>query len=265
MKRILLTFVSACVISTSSFAFKIPGQKEPKPAVNYTEWLQDKEKPETSGTAKLFYPETLEDGKAVIKGSLKVNGLTRQQIFLASWLYFMENADSEKGEELLVADPDNYSISVITLNTVGSSSKEASFCQKIDVNATEDGIDFKAFDVKVKYKEKGLIPRTLDLEALHPESNSRHAELVMSLSETLSKYVDAMARFDATRPDIEVPKLQQVLLGKVLEGMNPDEVKLILGTPWETRKSGEKDRWIYAEEITVIFEEGKVIRVIGQR
>lgn len=266
MKKILLAAVLLLVLSTSAFAFKLPGQREPKPAVNYTEWVQGQELPETSGTVKLFYPQTLEeDGKAVVKGFLKVDGLTREQIFLASWLYFMENADSEAGETLLSADPDNFTISVLTLNTVGSSSKEASFLQTIEVKAAPDGFYFQAGDIKVKYKEKGLLPRTLELEAMHPESNSRHAELVMSLVESLSKYVDTMARYDATRPDIEAPKLQEVLLGRVLEGMNPDEVKLILGAPWETRRSGEKDRWIFPDETTVIFEAGKVVRVVGQR
>lgn len=252
-------------ITLSVSAFKLPGQKEAKAPVNYTEWVAGQDFPSVNDDdVKLFYPSTLEDGKAVIKGEEKVKGLSREKVFLASWLYFMENYDAEQGEMILKANPEKYSFSALMLRVSGTSTKEAMFAQQIDVKAIEGGFTFEVSDARIKYKEKGLIPRTLELEALHPESNSRHTELVVTMVEEIGKYFDDMARFDAMQTNISAPKMAEVLRGKVTEGMNQYEVKLVLGEPWETRKSGEKTRWIYPDEITVIFEDGKVTRVVGQ-
>lgn len=69
--------------------------------------------------------------------------------------------------------------------------------------------------------------------------------------------------FKAT--DISAPHLEDVKAGKVTEGMNPDEVRIVMGAPWEERKSGDKIRWIYGNEGVVIFVDGKVSRVVMSR
>ncbi len=159
-------------------------------------------------------------------------------------------------------DYDKNEFSALLKSTQGANNRETTYTRYLTVKAKDGGFDFTTSDVAVRYREKGLIPRTLSLAALHPESNTRHGELVMELTRVNAAYVGEMAKYAESRPDIAAPNLAAVRNGKVTTGMLPDEVNLLLGPPLEIRKSGEKRRWIYGNEIVVIFEDGKVSRII---
>lgn len=259
----MLTALVLSLASNDAWGFKIPGKKDPKPPVDYTEWISIQELPAQEEGVALFYPSTeAADGAAVIKGSLPVKGLDARQVLLATLLYAVNNFDTEAEECLLSVDYDKNEFSAMLKSTQGANNRETTYTRYLTVKAKDGGFDFTTSDVAVRYREKGLIPRTLSLAALHPESNTRHGELVMELTRVNAAYVGEMARYAASRPDIAAPNLAAVRNGKVTTGMLPDEVNLLLGPPLEIRKSGEKRRWIYGNETVVIFEDGKVSRII---
>lgn len=260
-----LTLTLILIGSTKAMAFKIPGKKDSKPPVNYTEWISIQELQAEDNGVALFYPETeaTDEAKAVIKGTVKVNGLTARQIFLATMVYATENFDTDNSEGFLSVDFDKYEFSALYKTTTGSNNREATFTRYIKVKAHDGSFDFETYDIAIRYREKGLIPRTLSMEALHPESNTRHGELVMELVRLNAAYIDAMARYAESRSDIKSPNYDKLINGKVAVGMVPDEVIILLGSPLEKRRSGEKYRWIYGNETVIIFEDSTVSRIIG--
>ena len=260
---VILAASALMFVTNDAWGFKIPGKKDPKPPVDYTEWISIQELPAQEDGVALFYPSTEPaDGSAVIKGSLPVKGLDARQVLLATMLYAINNFDTEAEECLLSVDYDKNEFSAMLKTTQGTSNRETTYTRYITVKAHDGGFDFATTDVAVRYREKGLIPRTLPLASLHPESNTRHGELVMELTRVNAAYVGEMAKYAETRQDIAAPNLAAVMNGKVTVGMIPDEVNLLLGPPLEIRKSGEKRRWIYGNETVVIFEDGVVSRVI---
>lgn len=259
----IVTVVASLIVPETALGFKLPGKKDPKPPVDYTEWISIQELPAQEDGVTLFYPSTEPtDGAAVIKGTIPVKGLDARKVMLATLLYAVNNFDTEADEGLLSVDYDKNEFSAMLKSTQGTNNKEATYTRYLTVKAKEGGFDFATTDVAVRYREKGLIPRTLPLASLHPESNTRHGELVMELTWVNSKYLNDMGAYAVSRPDIVAPNLAAVKNGKVTIGMLPDEVNILLGPPLEIRKSGEKRRWIYGNETTVIFENGKVSRVI---
>ncbi|MDE6282695.1 MAG: hypothetical protein K2L97_01750 [Muribaculaceae bacterium] len=267
MKRVsivaVLTALGLLLCASNASAFKIPGKKDPKPKVNYTEWISIQDLPSEEDGIAQYYPETeTTEGKAVIKGNVKINGLSARQIFLATMIYATENFDIDNNEGILAVDYDKYEFSALYKTTVGANNREATYTRFIKVKALDGGFDFETGDIAVRYREKGLIPRTLEMENLHPESNTRHGELVMELVHLNAAYIDAMAKYAASRHDISSPNYATLINGKVTIGMLPDEVTILLGAPIEKRRSGEKHRWIYGNETVIIFENGKVSRII---
>lgn len=258
-----LTVLVLSLVSHNASAFKLPGKKDPKPPVDYTEWISIQELPSQENGVVLFYPSTEPaDGSAVIKGNMAVDGLDSRKVFLATLLYAVDNLDTDNGECLLSVDYDRQEFSVMLKTTQGSNNKETTYTRYLNVKSNDGNFDFVTTDIAVRYREKGIIPRTLPLAELHPESNTRHGELVMELTRVNSSYINEMARYAVGRPDIDAPNLTSGSNGKVSVGMNPDEVTILLGPPLERRKSGEKLRWIYGNETVVIFIDGKVSRVI---
>lgn len=103
----MLTALVLSLASNDAWGFKIPGKKDPKPPVDYTEWISIQELPAQEEGVTLFYPSTeATDGAAVIKGSLPVNGLDARQVLLATLLYAVNNFDAEAEECLLSVDYD---------------------------------------------------------------------------------------------------------------------------------------------------------------
>ena len=73
-----------------------------------------------------------------------------------------------------------------------------------------------------------------------------------------------MEEYIVTRNDLRVTHYNEIKQGMVVNGMNPDEVILSKGAPRDTRRSGERLRWIYDNETVIVFTDGKVTKVIGQ-
>lgn len=259
-----LSLAVGLAAAPSGHAFKIKLKKDDKPPVDYTVWVASQDLPAKENGKRLFYPATdNEDGLAFVKADLPVAGIDATALFLASLLHTVDNLDADSGESLVDVDYDGLRFTVLKKTTRGKNNREVTFTRKVDVAARQGELVSRIYDIAVRYREKGLIPRTLPFEALHPESNERHAELVLEFASLNGDDLDAMARYASTRGDITAPHIDDVKGGKVTEGMNPDEVRLVLGPPLEERKSGEKTRWIYGNECVVIFTDGLVSRIVG--
>lgn len=258
-----LTALALSFLCQNASAFKLPGKKDQKPQINYTEWISAQALPAQENGVMLFYPSTEPaDSSAVIKGRITVKGLNSRKIFLSTLLYAVNNINNDNGECILSADYEKNEFSVMLKSTQGSNNRETTYTRYLNVMSDDDGFNFVTTDIAVRYREKGIIPRTLPLTSLHPESNTRHKELVIELVSVNSTYLNEMALYAESRQDIEAPNLTSANNRRVTIGMNTDEVTLLLGPPLERRKSGEKLRWIYGNETVVIFIDGKVSRVI---
>lgn len=261
--RIFIAALLTAVVCFQASALKLKIKKDTKPRLDYTEWIALSDVPAQEDGVKIFYPLTEPvDSMTVYTGELVAEGLTGRQVLLAAMVYAVDNFDTDNGEGFSAIDYDGNKASMSLKTTCGTNSREATYMRDISLEASDGLLRFRISGINIRYREKGLIPRTLPMEELHPESNSRHNELVMELTRLTSVYLDAMSKYISTRGDISAPHLSKLKDGKVLVGMNPDEVKLILGAPWEVRKSGEKLRWIYGNETVVIFVDGVVSRVV---
>lgn len=61
---------------------------------------------------------------------------------------------------------------------------------------------------------------------------------------------------------LEISHWKEIQAGQVVPGMNKLEVKLVLGLPVAHRENDAVTRWIYPRNLIVLFENGKVQKVI---
>ncbi len=265
MTIIPILLLCAMLAAPSAMAFKLKLKKEDKPTVDFAAWVKSMELPSTDETGnRLFYPtNNTDDSVAVVVASLPVEKLSAEQAFYAAMLYAVSNLDEESGDCVLAVDYDKRSFVILLRSTQGASTRETTYARNLRVEARDGGLDCRVTGISAKYRDKGIIPRTVALEKLHPESNDRHAELVTEFTRVNSDYLNAMASYAASRGDVSITHLRDIRESKVVTGMNPDEVTLVKGAPFEVRKSGERLRWIYGDGSVVIFTDGKVTRVTG--
>lgn len=241
--------------------------------IDYTQWIASQEWPATEGEIPQFYPITIEvpseedpeavDSVAVVRGHIAVPGLTAQQCFLAAMVYASENFNTEAEEGFEKIDFKKHTFTLLLKTTQGDKNTETTYTRSITFKATDGGLDFEAAQIDCRYREKGLIPRTLRMEKLHPDTNRRHAELVKEFSEVNSAYLDGMKQYTSTRKDIQSPNYAKLAKGaKVEVGMNMDEVTILAGAPVNKRKSGERYRWIYSNDYVIIFTDGVVSKIV---
>lgn len=246
-------------------------KKSPEPVIDYKPWISAQNWEAEIDGIQQFYPETVtvanDDGSidsvAVVTGILPVTGLNDRQAFLAAMVYSADNFDHDAEEGFEDIDYRKQEFTVLVRTTVGTNNNEATYTRSIKFSPADGGLRFEVGNIDCRYRDKGIIPRTQRLEKLHPEKNKRHAELVKEFVEVNSQYLAQLAGYVATRPDIDSPNYARLGKGNtVTEGMNMDEVTILLGAPMNKRKSGDKYRWIYANDFVVIFTDGLVSKIV---
>jgi len=228
--------------------------------------------PGTINGVKQYYPisegvrneeSDKNDTIAVIRGFVPVRGVNALKTFLAGLVYASSNFDRDEGDGIEDIDPDKNEFTLLLKSTQGTTSKETTYTYSLTLKAREDGFDFEVVNIDCRYREKGIIPRTLRMEKLRPDKNERHAELISEFTAINSGYVNDMSAYIATRSDIEVESISKLIKGTTVEvGMNMDEVIILLGEPLNKRNSGSRVRWIYPRNMVIIFSDGLVSKIV---
>lgn len=270
----ILLVVVVMSLPIEAGAIKLRLKKDPSPMIDYGVWVSSSELPEKKDGVQQFYPSTetvvtpdnpeFADTVAVIRGYIEIEGLTPRQVMLAAMVYASDNFDREEGKEGFEAiDYDGNRFRMLLKTTCGTNANETTYTRSLTITARDGGLDFVATEIDCRYRENGLIPRTLRLEKLHPDKNKRHDELVRELVEVNSAYLARMGEYVASRSDISAPHLAKIKVGAdVAEGMTEDEVTILLGPPVNKRRSGDRHRWIYSNDCIVIFTDGTVSKII---
>lgn len=269
--RYLLIIIGLLSVSYA-YGFKLNLKRNSTPYCDLTEWVESQNFPPTYDNVTLYYPISIgieskesdvNDTIAVIKGFIPIEGIDTDKIFLAGLVYVSSNFDKDQEEGFSNINYEDKSFNIVLKTTQGIASTETTYTRNICFRAKNGGIEFETTDIDCRYREKGVIPRTLRLEKLHPENNKRHEELVLELTKVNSKYLSDISEYISTRKDISAPNLSLLKKGSgVCDGMTQDEVLIILGTPRNSRKSGDKVRWIYDNEFIIIFTDGIVSKII---
>lgn len=260
------------LMPSGAHAFKINLKKSPTPMTDYTEWIPTQSFPEEIDGVRQFYPvsdsfideESGErDTTAVVRGSVAVNGLTARQVMLAAMVYASDHFDRENQEGFEDIDYDENRFTILLKSTQGTTSNETTYTRSLTVTAHGGGFDFETSNIDCRYREKGIVPRTQRLEKLHPDNNKRHLSVLKEFVEVNSAYIYALAEYASTRSDIKSPNFDKMKRGAdVAVGMTEDEVTILLGKPMNKRQSGERVRWIYANDYVIIFTDGKVSKIV---
>ena len=265
--KLFLTFLIAFLTYSWSFAFDLKLKKDRSPMINYNEWIPTQEWADNRNGERLYFPQTTlmsSDTIAVVTGQIIIPDLTAVQYFLAALVFVSEHIDKEAGEGFLVIDYHSLEFEVLLKTSRGTNNNETSYTRVSFFKADENGLWFSVKEIDCRYKEKGLIPRTIRLEKLHPENNRRHAEIVREFVEINSDYLNGMSDYIDSRRDIHSHFFSELSEGGPVEvGMNMDEVVVLLGSPLDKRKSGNRTRWIYSNDEVIIFTDGVVSKIVN--
>lgn len=258
LKKQILTLaaVACCVMSASAFDLFKKGSDAP---FDYSAWRDTISLPSTADGITLFYPSTV-DGNAVVSGTIKVNGKTAEQIMTGAIAYVLENIDTEN-EQIGEISHSGNAFTVRLYSKQGSNNTETTYTRLMRVETSDGAIRFTTTELDAKYREKGLIPRTLPFEKLNPATNTRHRELIDEFVRIHSGYLDEMARYAAGFNE-KVTHWNDIENGNVVLGMTPFEVKIIHGSPVASRESGNRLRWVYSNDYVLLFTNGKLTRIV---
>ncbi|MDE6484522.1 MAG: hypothetical protein K2L14_03910 [Duncaniella sp.] len=263
MRRIVISTFAAILAVVQVSALDLFKKKNSEP-VNYNAWRDTTAL--TMVTAEglpMFYPETVEDGQAVVRGEFSLPGRTSEQIFLGALDYAVSHLDAEdEHEQIGEFNEADKSFMIRRYSKQGSNNTETVYRCLVLVKAETGRLLFAINEIDVKYREKGLIPRTLAFEKLKPADNSRHRELVELFAELTGAYFHSLSEAAAGSGSLSASHWKEIREKEVVKGMSELEVKLAVGMPLATRDNGDRIRWVYPDNYIVLFENGKVVRVV---
>lgn len=261
--KYILSILILLALSAPNAVFGFDLKKKSNDVVfDYTVWRDTARVTEAENGRILFYPSTSGD-EVSVSGETQVKGLSAQKIFLAALSYAVDHLDTaEEHEEIGEINPDDKSFMIRQFSRQGTNNNETTFTRLTLVKAGEGKILFRSTDIDVRYREKGLIPRTVAFEKLNPATNGRHRELVEQYADICSKYIYDMASAIAGSESLEATHWKEIAEKKVVKGMNMFEVKLILGNPVSERDNGDRIRWIYPKNYILLFVDGRLSRIL---
>lgn len=257
MKRYIITMLTVLVCSIGMTA------KDDKATDNLSQWAESElaKYPETVDGIKVFYPSLDENGKLSVSDIIDIPDKAQIDIFTNALVYIYDNYNPES-EAIESIDYDSNRFIIARKLKQGSSGKTTSY-EYISAFQIADGIlSFISYDITCEYREKGILPRKLDIEKLKPQENPRHKELVEEFSFLNSKILKEMSDFICTSDNEKVTHWDEIKNNQAVKGMNKTEVKLALGRPYSERDMGKRTKWMYDNNSVIIFTNGIVTTVI---
>ena len=233
-----------------------------EPEMTLAEWASQQTEvlPEIVNGVKMYRPELAGD-QLIISDMTDIPGGDARQIFLKALMYVREKSDPLK-ERIEAVDFKNLRFTVRCDKEKLNDDASETYSYTEAYQGTKGLLAFTCGDMSVSFKEKGLIPRTLKFEKLKPQSNQRDRNWIESQSFILSEKVADLSKYIKLRDNIKVTHEDEIIKGKIVQGMNPDEVVLTLGQPFSKRKSGGRDKWLFESGASLIFTDGVVSHIM---
>ncbi|MBD5367371.1 MAG: outer membrane protein assembly factor BamE [Bacteroides sp.] len=262
MKQFLIISVAIIASVTDSLAINL-FKKNDAEYFDYTAWVDTTELPSSANNGRpLFYPASGADG-AIICGQIDLPGFSADNIFLSALNYATDNLDATDNREMIGDIDATENKFVLRLySKQGSNNTETTFTRLMLIKAEDNRLLFTVYEIDVRYREKGILPRTLAFEKLNPTINTRHRELVELFAQINTNYIHDMTDNVSKCGVLEVTHWNEIRDKVVSVGMNELEVKLILGRPVTTRDAGDRTRWVYPNNYVIIFQNNIVSRIV---
>lgn len=219
-------------------------------------WVE--EFPESIDGVKIFSPQ-MENGVIRISDLVDFKDRDRDRVFINALSDIRSNADGMM-EEVENVDVSGRRIKVRRQSP--SPEGDATYNYSVAFQLADDMISFLIYDISISYKERGIVPRTQQIEKLKPKENRRHKELVDGFVVNASKYINRVAEAITADSAQKVTHWTEINNGTVVKGMNPTEVLMVRGKPSSVRTSGNRIKWMYGNERVVIFTDGLVSTVL---
>lgn len=257
MRRYIITTLSVLMFTIGMTA------KDDNAADNLSQWAESElaKFPETVDGIKVFYPSLDENGKLSVSDIIDIPDNTQSDIFTNALVYIYDNYDPEN-EAIESIDYGSNRFIIARRMKQGSGGKTTSY-EYISAFQIADGLmSFISYDIRAEYREKGILPRKLDIEKLKPQENPRHKELVEEFSFLNSKFLKEMSNYISSTEAEKVTHWNEIKNNQAVKGMNKTEVKLALGRPYSEREMGKRTKWMYDNNSVVIFTNGIVTTVI---
>ena len=266
-KKLSLMLAAVCLCS-SAFALDIKGltkKKNKAPQIDVVTWLQqvkDSLPSEVEGV-KIFRPnESDNEGKPIVAASLSVGKSDVSDAFVAAYICVKDMFDEESQDAFDDVDYDKHKFSVYREIRQGEYQKAATYRFITDYTFTGGRMSFTTHDINIEYKEKGILPRKVDLVKFKPATNERHRELMESFCLINSRIARDMVKAIRENKNVSITHWAEIKEGRVVKGMNETEVRLIGGSPRTISPLGDKTQWIYNNDFIVIFSDGIVTNAI---
>lgn len=227
------------------------------------EWAAEQSEvlPEVVNGVKMYRPEVA-GSSLIITDMAEVLPTERaRQVFLKALMFAREKMDPAT-ERIEAVDFKNNRFTVIAekVKPGGDASETYSYTEAFQ--GADGLLSFSCGDIAVDYKERGILPRKLSFEKLKPQVNERHRAWIEAQAFLFSDRIRDIVSYINGHADMQVTHEDNILRGEVVQGMNPDEVILTLGTPFSRKKSGGRDKWLFDSGTSIIFTDGVVSHIM---
>lgn len=222
-------------------------------------WAKSQQTPEYVDGVRIFRP-VVKNGKTTFGDFITINtAASNNEAFVRALVYTINELDPER-EEIEAVDYEMHRF-VVNRSMITDDGRIYEFAEAIEV---ENGVlSFMIPEIVVKYKDKLVFNKKTPFSKLNPEKKDAHRKFIEEFSLLNSRYLSHMAESTTDSTIESVSDWAGVKKGKAAKGMNFTEVLLTEGKPDTITESDEIIKWMYGSTMIVIFNKGKVERIVN--
>lgn len=251
-----MRLIAAAIMAMASLTATVSAQEQAADREDLASWATAMP---TAINGVKIYPMAQEEGRITMSDLVELPSVSRDVIYVNVLADVRRRFDSD------LEEMDNLDIAgrrLLLRRSVADESTSATYNYSVALQMADEMLSFLIYDISIGYREKGIVPRTLDIEKMRPADNRRHKELVEGFALHASKYVHRLVHAVAQGEAEPVSHWDEIASGRVVKGMNPTEVLLAKGRPGSERVTGKRTKWMYGNENVVVFTDGVVSTVI---
>ena len=210
--------------------------------------------------AQVTYKMERQDGRYLCTGTLTGKYADTRENYGCAILWALDNAYQDKADKFLP----KYDYAAYTLKVRGaikSANDNNLYTFTIQMRGNNHSLEYLIDDIRC-VPQKGVFAamKVIVFDKLNLEKKPQHKVYVDEFDSLCRNYLENVAQ-NISDTKLSINHWDAIAKGNVVEGMNPNEVRLAKGTPSNVSENSQMVVWTFDSGTVVMFEKGIVTGV----
>lgn len=208
-----------------------------------------------------IYKSSIVDKKLVFTGFEMLRGLSDETIFVNALVWAINNSSKLK-DDFIKIDYQKMSFECNKIYQSTNQKEPTTFRMNYSVRVSDNMLTFLVSDILAENPGPLSLVKKQYFDKLNVEKKPKHAQLLNEFTTINSGVLNSMFKFIKTNRLPTITHWNEISQNIVVNGMNQIEALLSYGKPIDSKKTDNREQWMFGNSIYLFFTDGLVTSVL---